>query len=156
MGLDMYLTADKSISRMAYDNKLKGKLINWLTGVSDPRIQVADLTYDVIQWRKANAIHGWFVRNCQDGEDDGRRYQVSRDQLAELHAICQRVLSFKGTPRFEAKAKLWLPIMEGFFFGSEEYDEWYIRNLEDTVTALEHAAKCKGLADCDFYYQADW
>jgi len=35
-------------------------------------------------WRKANAIHGWFVRNCADGVDECQPIAVSRDDLTAL------------------------------------------------------------------------
>ena len=31
---------------------------------------------EVAYWRKANAIHGWFVYNIQDGVDDQNEYYV--------------------------------------------------------------------------------
>ena len=49
MGLDMALTAT-----------CKGKLASEAS----------------IYWRKANAIHGWFVKNAQQGIDDCRTYSV--------------------------------------------------------------------------------
>ena len=53
--------------------------------------------YDVFEqvgyWRKANAIHRWFVQNVQDGVDDCGTYIVTREQLEQLKAACERVLA---------------------------------------------------------------
>jgi hypothetical protein len=47
-----------------------------------------------------------------------------------------------------------LPTEAGFFFGSQEYDEYYYRDLELTKRILEAA-----IADAeggDYYYQSSW
>ena len=41
----------------------------------------------VAYWRKANAIHGWFVDNIQDGVDDQNEYYVSKEKLEELKKL---------------------------------------------------------------------
>lgn len=46
-----------------------------------------------IYWRKANAIHKWFVRNVQSGNDDCGTYLVSKEILKELVDICQTIVS---------------------------------------------------------------
>src|SRR5260221_4638829 len=35
-------------------------------------------------WRKANAIHSWFVQNIQGGVDNCGRYEISWEQIAHL------------------------------------------------------------------------
>ena len=49
-----------------------------------------------VYWRKANAIHGWFVRNCQDGVDECEPADVTREQLEQLVADCRTVLANKA------------------------------------------------------------
>ena len=39
---------------------------------------------EIAYWRKANAIHGWFVRNCADGVDECQPIAVSREALNHL------------------------------------------------------------------------
>jgi len=46
-----------------------------------------------------------------------------------------------------------LPNQSGFFFGSTDYDEWYLRDIEATIEGLEIALKDN---DGDFYYSASW
>ena len=44
-------------------------------------------------WRKANAIHKWFVDNVQNGVDDCGEYKVTKEQLIQLHNACNDVLN---------------------------------------------------------------
>ena len=36
------------------------------------------LSYNIAYWRKANAIHGWFVAECADGVDESQQIPVFR------------------------------------------------------------------------------
>lgn len=110
MGLDMYLTARRS-------------------GMETVEEEEQEVGY----WRKANAIHGWFVENVQDGQDNCNDYDVTREQLVELLYAVNTVLSDLS------KAKVLLPARQGFFFGSYDYDDWYIENLNDTVKIIDKA-----------------
>jgi len=66
---------------------IKGKKAQFI----DPK-RVSYIIEEVAYWRKANQIHAWFVKNCQDGQDDCKDYQVSTEQLTELLSLCDRVL----------------------------------------------------------------
>ena len=99
-------------------------------------------------WRKANAIHQWFVDNCQNGEDDCRDAYVSREKLEELLGIVQEVLADRS------KVDELLPTQSGFFFGSTEYDEYYFQDLELTQRILENALSMSD--EWDFGYQSSW
>lgn len=44
-------------------------------------------------WRKANAVHGWFVRECADGVDECQEIFVSREQLLKLRSDCNNALA---------------------------------------------------------------
>lgn len=110
--------------------------------------RVVFITEQVAYWRKANAIHQWFVKNVQEGIDNSSDYYVSRDLLKEL--LNEVDLSLKA--RHLAPALL--PTQEGFFFGSQEYDEYYWQDMEDTKKTLtEILAEPKG---GDFYYSSSW
>ena len=86
MGLDHWLTGEQYVS--TYDHNPKEvELQRTLAGVlSDyngrkDRVPVAfpvnTVEYQIIQWRKANQIHSWFVENVQSGKDDCGMYYVS-------------------------------------------------------------------------------
>jgi hypothetical protein len=48
-------------------------------------------------WRKANAVHGWFVRECADGVDECQEIFVSREQLLQLRSDCNNALATRET-----------------------------------------------------------
>ena len=85
--------------------------------------RVSSITEQVGYWRKANAIHKWFVDNCAKGVDECQRIYVDRDKMEDLLEIVTRVLSRKE----EAERRL--PTQSGFFFGDTTYDEWYYKDL---------------------------
>lgn len=127
-------------------------------------------------WRKANAIHRWFVENVQEGVDNCKEYYVSRDQLQSLLDTVTIVLGTadKGDPTTEKDvlgneyesyphatldvelAKQELGSQAGFFFGSTEYDQWYILDLESTRDQITAILGDKRLEGWDFYYQSSW
>lgn len=154
MGLDMYLSAKKYMSK--YFDKAdieRIKQVNDIFGVvglEDEDYGAEEVKFKIAYWRKANAIHDWFVRNVQDGTDDCNEYWVSREQLQELIDICKQIIE---NPK---KADELLPTRSGFFFGSIDYDEWYIGQLEYTVERFEKALKDPAFEKADFYYQSSW
>jgi len=89
------------------------------------------VTCEALYWRKANAIHAWFVTYVQDGVDECQEHDVSSAQLTELRDTIREVLTdpVKNAPEL-------LPTQKGFFFGSTDYDEYYIEQLRDTEKRL--------------------
>ena len=156
MGLDQYLHATLYTSKAEWRgeeiNKLYSDIIN-LTNASKFAIKSdyasASVEVMVAQWRKANAIHQWFVDNCQNGEDDCRKTYVSRDDLQKLIALCKEVIEDKD------KADDLLPTASGFFFGSTDYDEYYFGDLVYTVETLE-ALLNETPDNWDFQYSSSW
>ena len=83
---------------------------------------------DLGYWRKANAIHAYFTRNLEDGEEDNlRKIPVRKKDLIELKDKCLKVLS----GGHEVAADL-LPTATGFFFGDTAYSKWYYDDIKDT------------------------
>ena len=103
-------------------------------------------------WRKASAVHKWFVEKVQDGVDECQKSYVEISQLEALRDECKKALEFKD------KASEILPTTEGFFFGGTNYDEWYFQGLEETVEIIDNALE--GVDEDDyntsFFYQASW
>jgi len=87
----------------------------------------------LIYWRKANAIHGWFVNECADGVDNCQEIKVSLEDLKVLLHTIEIVLNDKS----EEKARAYLPPTPGFFFGSPEIDTYYWEELERTQERLK-------------------
>ena len=154
MGLDMYLSGKRYLSKYfdEADSEKIAKIndVFSVEGDEDGDYGAQEVTFRLAYWRKANAIHDWFVRNCQDGVDECQESHVSREQLQNLIDICKQVIK---SPK---KAETLLPTRSGFFFGNTTYDEWYKADLEYTVQRFEKILKDPALAKCDFYYQSSW
>jgi hypothetical protein len=144
MGLDMYLNAKRYL--WDADKDIKDKIAD--EALPEIKAEIKTIIVKAAYWRKANAIHKWFVDKIQDGADDCREYNVTLEQLQDLVALCKEVLSNKE------KALELLPPINGFFFGSNETDDWYWESLENTITQLEECLKWP--AEWDFYYDSSW
>jgi hypothetical protein len=153
MGLDMYLTAKRYLWKD--EDREISKKINALIEVdADQEIRlkgsslvVKQIELEAMYWRKANAIHRWFVENVQDEEDDCKEYFVGREQLETLLSECVNALTHHTGDI--------LPPKEGFFFGPTDINDWYWQDLEDTVKGLERALSLPE-NEYDFYYQSSW
>lgn len=176
MGLDMYLRKKTYISNK-WKKPAEMLKIN-IPGIKNERI--SEITEEVGYWRKANAIHSWFVKNVQDGEDNCGEYYVSVDQLKELLALCEKVIKasklIKGKIANEYKilgngikkpmledgkiiedpsvAKELLPVAEGFFFGSTDYDQYYLEDIKDTAKMIKELLETD--PNGEFYYSSSW
>lgn len=145
MGLDMYLERDIYIGGNYAHNNITGVIDLYRKGepINIDLKKVTDITEQVGYWRKANAIHNWFVQNCQDGKDECQRTEVAYEHLLELKALCQKTLN-------EQNSEL-LPPVGGFFFGSTEIDQGYWDDLKDTINIIDGCPP-----DGYYYYQASW
>jgi hypothetical protein len=154
MGLDMYLSAKRSVNWRSEDEakavaiqkmfpELEGRSGRW----GGPSV-VQEVTIEAGYWRKANAIHDWFVKNVQDGVDECQDSYVGRESLIELKGLCEEVLA---DPK---KAAELLPTASGFFFGSTDYDQYYMDDLQLTVDIIN---RCLVLPnDWEFEYRSSW
>lgn len=155
MGLDMYLDRSKVVDGIKiwelYPDEVKQ---------SDPVLHEklkeyeytkgsADYTWQsysgrVGYWRKANHIHKWFVDNVQFGEDNCQNYFVTKDHLMRLYEAAKQVVDCfnadgavkRGKQKIVSET---LPTCDGFFFGSTQYNEWYLRSTQDTISIIEEA-----------------
>lgn len=143
MGLDMYLSGYKYLWR---DDDTRQKVKKQLKSSYDPKYVVLELIY----WRKANAIHKWFVDNVQEGEDDCKEHLVSIDDLKQLLSVVNSVLQDTSL------AEQLLPPVCGFFFGSTVVDEWYWKDLEYTRDRLNELLSSPDIEELDIYYQSSW
>lgn len=163
MGLDMYLY----IRKQTY---ISVKETDPYKGFYDPELRVFEdsirkrdgslaksTDFEIGYWRKANAIHGWIVDNCAGGEDNCEPIYVPLEKLEELNSLCNKVLEDPS------KAGELLPAREGFFFGSDDYDEWYFKQIQYTADLLttvimwiKHEKKDEDNSYYDVIYQASW
>lgn len=137
---------------------------------------------EVMYWRKANHIHGWFERKL-NGIDNQVEHPITYDALEDLLMDCIRVkdsLIAGGTqlkdtvieegfkdgqrykkvePRPQFKntqvALELLPPTQGFFFGGDDIDEWYLKDIEETIEKLTQLLSTKQKGE-RFYYYAWW
>ena len=150
MGLDMYLTAKRYLSKYNPEDAKLRELVSAIDfGFSG---EVEQVSFEAMYWRKANAIHRWFVSKIQDGVDNCAEYHVSTEDLAELRDICQQVLADPS------KADELLPTQSGFFFGSTGIDEWYLEQLQFTVHRLNVLLDLPQVKEhnINFYYSSSW
>lgn len=150
MGLDMYLTKRTYVKNWDHMSPEQQHTVT-VTGPNAANIKparVREIVEDVGYWRKANAIHKWFVDHCQDGEDDCRDAYVTREQLEELRDVCRALLAEDVTP---ADA---LPTQSGFFFGGTAYDEYYWEDVRETEALLTNLLENE--SDGEFYYHSSW
>tara|TARA_A100001515_G_scaffold120041_1_gene102847 strand:+ start:894 stop:1388 length:495 start_codon:yes stop_codon:yes gene_type:complete len=164
MGLDMYLKARKHVGGYKFQDEPEQKVFaDVIESVGmgshfDQESPSATVTVTVGYWRKANAIHKWFVDNCQGGVDECQESYVRRDQLGELRSLCLEVLDLVHDGKVDGSQIL--PTQSGFFFGSTSYDDWYIQDLEATVDIINRALSIPdpegSFTKVNFYYEASW
>lgn len=166
MGLDMYLEKEIYLGGyytnsivLPFTNKYNNNTVQ--LNLQDKKIH--KIIFEVLYWRKANAIHKWFVDNVQNGTDDCTRYWVDREKLEQLLEVCKQVLevyedSSLSSEEVKRKISSLLPVQEGFFFGSYEYDDWYITDIKETIAVLEEEIKSPDFENKEYfyYYQSSW
>lgn len=146
MGLDMYLTGKRYISsRDKTISPAISKLFPEMNGKSMP---IKEISIEAGYWRKANAIHNWFVENVQGGEDACRSHHVSRSQLKALHDVCVEVLNDNDL------AEELLPSAQGFFFGSTDYTVHYFNDVKATIDIVKECLLMP--EEWSFQYQSSW
>lgn len=119
-----------------------------IANILNTNMPVVHVAFNFAYWRKANALHNWFVDNVQDGEDDCKPYYVSKSQLLELRDLCNSVLGNNEL------AEELLPTLDGFFFGDNTYTEDYINDLQYTVEVFKNLESFS--EDFTFEYQSSW
>jgi hypothetical protein len=152
--LDMYLEKKTYVKSWEHDPKGKKYKVTVKRGGKDTGVLPDRVKYvieEIGYWRKANAIHKWFVDNVQGGNDDCAEYLVSRKELQELLKLAKQALSAKTQ---EEKEEL-LPAQEGFFFGDTDCGEDYEEDLKTTVDILEKALK-EPNDEGEFIYSSSW
>jgi hypothetical protein len=143
MGLDMYLNAKRFMWHN--EDELSAKVAEAFPELKGKRVK--EVIVEAIYWRKANAIHKWFVDNVQDGNDNCGNYWVGRDQLSELRQLIIEALADKDATL--------LPPTQGFFFGSDKVDEYYWEDLRSTETQLGKILE-EFPSGWDFEYHSSW
>lgn len=170
MGLDMYAYKRTYVGNQ-YEKDLK-KQVRVLPPQEEggykgqvkliDQSKVSEIKENIAYWRKANAIHNWFVNNIQDGEDDCKEYEFGVEEMQKLVDICKTILDTAKTDTGmivngqtmkdgewenimgegiivtnpEEVAEL-LPPTSGFFFGSTEIDSYFLDDIKSTIDQFE-------------------
>ena len=188
MGLDMYLYKKTYVKNW---NHTSPEFVNHITikqgdeerkDIKPERISY--ITEEVGYWRKFNALHGWFVQNCGDGEDRCQEIHVSDDMMTNLLETLKKVQTILNKSELVTKVlvdwngkdyevqvydktdeveEIFAPT-EGFFFGSGEIDKYFKEYVDETVELIESLLKesdeiynpVKGIYSGDFFYRASW
>lgn len=152
MGLDMYLEKRIYVGANYSTSDVDGTIFIMRAGKKIPIDfnKVSEIIQRAGYWRKANAIHKWFVDNVQGGDDDCKEYTVSREKLEQLYKLVKKVL------RHPELAPELLPTQSGFFFGGTDYDEYYFDDLKSTVNILKPILKEEEDWNVTYTYQSSW
>ena len=93
-------------------------------------------------WRKANAVHKWFVDNCWYGEYDeydGHYLNVSVEQLFELRDACQKVLDSSKLVKKEVMVSKTVRVAD------DDDGSWDVIDVPEMMTVLEDDSVAKEL-----------
>jgi len=154
MGLDMYLNRKMYVKNWEHTtSKRRSEVIATIGTKKIDTSKIVGLEFETAYWRKANAIHEWFVKNVQDGNDDCKEYYVDVTQLKKLKTLCEDILRNhkRGEKKVVEILLTHLPTSEGLFFGSTDYDDYFFDCLKKTVEQLDNLDQ-----DGDYYYQSSW
>jgi len=186
MGLDMYLYKKHYVKNWDHAPERKTTITVKRDGKKVPTINTNKITFiqeEVGYWRKANQIHDWFVKNCQNGVDECQEAYVDPTKLQKLLDTCITVRdstvlvkgkikdgysigkdnekiykTVDGTLLEDSKvAEALLPSTAGFFFGGTEYDEYYMEEIKSTIKMIaEELAIDYGVNAPEYYYRSSW
>jgi hypothetical protein len=182
MGLDMYLSKKTYVKQWSHNKpeeqfEVSVKQGGKPYGSIEPN-RVSYVTEELMYWRKANQIHGWFVNNTQEVVEE-IKYIVTKEDLDNLLETCHKVLGIleKAGKTAVSISTGWsngekimedvevydcmeeiedlLPPTRGFFYGSDELGEWYKDSILETVSFLEsELPKCTEYDEFEYY--ASW
>lgn len=182
MGLDMYLSKKTYVKQWSHQSpETQFEVSVKKGGVPFTNIKPERVSYvveELMYWRKANQIHGWFCNNTEELQADVK-YYVTKENLDTLRDTCQKVLEIlENSPKkttqvvggwkegkeymvdvsvYDCQDQIeeLLPPTQGFFFGGYEIDDWYKQSINETLEFLNSE-----LPNCedgdDFEYYASW
>lgn len=180
MGLDMYLSKKTYVKQWGHQEpKDKFNVIvtkgQKLTNIKSERVSYVE--EELMYWRKANQIHGWFTQNTNEVVADVT-YSVTKTDLEVLLETCKKVVEIlESSPKITKKVDGgWengekylvdvevydnevlediLPPTQGFFFGSDTIDDYYKDEIVRTIDFLENELPNCNNSD-EFEYHASW
>lgn len=153
MGLDMYLYKKHYVKNWDWMTDHEKHTISIKKGKKKldhiKPDRVCSVVEEVMYWRKFNALHKWFVDNVQEGVDDCKESFVDESDLKMLLETLTYVYENKDS------AETILPTAQGFFFGSDEVDEYYWEEVKSTIIQLKDLLE-EDNKGASFYYRSSW
>jgi hypothetical protein len=181
MGLDMYLSKKTYVKQWSHRKPEDQYEVSVKKGgVSCSNIKPERVSYvieELMYWRKANQIHGWFCNNTEEITPDVK-YYVTKTDLEVLLETCKSVVDvlekspkitkqvvggWKNGEEYMVDVEVYendvlhdiLPPTQGFFFGSDTIDDYYKQDIVNTIKLLEEELpNCE--EDDEFEYYASW
>ena len=98
-------------------------------------------------YRKFNALQGYFERNFQ--LENCGRILITKEIREDLLNIINEILEDHN------KAEELLPVQQGFFYGTYEYDDFYFQDIYSLEKDLIHM-KFIDYDNYDLYYTSNW
>jgi len=145
MGLDMYLSAQRFISGYSFSKKSETTdyeaIIKQFGIKGSTEAPSATVSINIGYWRKANAIHGWFVRECGGGVDECQPIYVPREKLLELRNLC--LASLANRPRVLE------PSVRSTVSVNPKSGEELMKAITDEWTVQTHEAELNNEDDTD-------
>ena len=97
------------------------------------------------------------MKNHAGGIDECQSIYLTRQNLKDLRDKCEAVLLAPATAVEYAAEQNGLMPTPGFFFGSYDIDEWFMRDMEYTVSQLDKILESVPEGSwTDFIYRASW
>lgn len=106
------------------------------------------LIVELAYWRKFNALHAWFVRNCQGGIDECQKSEVTKEKLSILLEVLMYAYGSKDPSGF-------MPV-SGFFFGHTEVNDDYWEQVDSAIRELTTIYENFDFEKNILFYQASW
>ena len=135
MGLDMYLTARKTVKDISPD-----ALEDIIGTACKYNYSKLLIELEVGYWRKCHAIHDWFVEAVQDGSDNCGEYWVEETLLHTLYESCWAVKI--GEIRFD-------DVFDDSDLVRDQYEQ-----IDLTIEILENVLTLG--FEWDLYYSSSW
>lgn len=105
--------------------------------------------------RKANAIHGWIVRELAEGVDECQEIDMAPEDIDRLLAAIDEALANPG-------ARGPLEPVSGFFFGGDAKDQYWVEDLQRArdillwIKADIATTEVEDWTTTRYFYQASW
>jgi len=158
MGLDMYLKRTNRTNHTTEElEAIDHEFITPEKAEAAPFLPLREYEYsngfytifhEVAYWRKFNALHNWFVERVQGGVDECQLSEIDDDTLIALIDDLRAVSKGEVIEDLEP--------VSGFFFGSTDKDEYYLKQINHALDTFEEILKTFDFKKYRLFYRASW